>query len=299
MNRFYELQFEIENKCLLDCIHCSSINSRSIENRRYDNNDILKMVDLFLGNIRVIFTGGEPLLYKNILVLCKQISDKLPLSELEIYTTGNILNKHYIDILIAKNLKQSGVKSCYFSIYSQNYKIHDKWTSKQNSFYNTLKSIEFIKSVGISPKGHLILNKDNYHDIRDVIYFCESIGIEEIRILKLAPIGNAKTNWDNISIPLDEQENLIKQLMLYKSEFNVPITIAGYPNLMPCRNISEAKGCQAGSNLLYINLCGDIYPCACTMNNQDKFRICNIKEIDKLKCYLNSVSGFRKECLNK
>lgn len=81
MDKFFELQFEIETACLLDCIHCSSTNSRLLAKRQYSDEDILRLLDLYTGETRVILTGGEPLLYKHIFELCKQISLKSPLSK--------------------------------------------------------------------------------------------------------------------------------------------------------------------------------------------------------------------------
>lgn len=47
MGKFYEIQFEIETNCLLDCIHCSSLNSRSLDGIEYSMDDILNMMKLF------------------------------------------------------------------------------------------------------------------------------------------------------------------------------------------------------------------------------------------------------------
>lgn len=59
---------------------------------------------------------------------------------------------------------------------------------------------------------------------------------------------------------------------------------------MPCRNFPNAKRCQAGINLLYIDSCGDVYLCACAKANAEKYKICNIIEIEKLKNYLYNMS---------
>lgn len=124
--------------------------------------------------------------------------------------------------------------------------------------------------------------------------------MDEVRILKLAPAGNAQINWDNISLPLSTQDDIIKQIVSSRNEFIISITVAGYPTIMPCRNFSNAKGCQAGLNLLYIDSYGDVFPCACAKANAEKFKICNIIEIEKLENYLHSMSEVesRQDCLN-
>lgn len=300
MDKFFELQFEIETACLLNCIHCSSANSRLLAKRQYSDEDILRILELFHGEIRVILTGGEPLLYKHIFKLCKQISLKSPLSKIGIYTTGNIENMHPINESMAHQLKTLKVDECYFSIYNTSVELHDTWTQKVGSFLNTINSVASLKKAGISPKAHIVLNRHNINSVKEIIRFCELIGMDEVRILKLAPVGNAQINWDNISLSPSTQNNIIKQIVSSKNEFTISITVAGYPTIMPCRNFPNAKGCQAGINLLYIDSYGDIYPCACARANVEKFKICNIIEIEKLKNYLHSISEveYHQDCLN-
>ena len=300
MDKFYEIQFEIETACLLNCVHCSSASSRLLSRRPFSNSDILKMLELFYGKTRVILTGGEPLLYNHFFELCKQISLKSPLSKIGIYTTGNIANMRPIDESMARLLKESKVDECYFSIYSISPETHDKWTQKAGSFSNTIESIASLKKVGISPKAHLVLTRENINYLQKIINFCESIGMDEVRILKLAPAGNAQTNWEKISISQSLQDNVIKEVVSHRNKYKIPITLAGYPQIMPCRNFPGSKGCQAGTNLLYVDSYGDIYPCACAKSNPKRFKICNIVEIDKLKDYLYDASNteFREQCLN-
>lgn len=300
MDKFFELQFEIETACLLDCIHCSSANSRLLAKRQYSDEDILRVLELFHGETRVTLTGGEPLLYKHVFDLCKQISLKSPLNKIGIYTTGNLEKMRPIDEPMAHQLKALQVDECYFSIYSTSVESHDTWTQKVGSFFNTIESVASLKKAGISSKAHLVLNRRNINSVKEIIRFCESIGMDEVRILKLAPAGNAQINWDNISLPLSTQDNIIKQIVSSRNEFTISITVAGYPTIMPCRNFSNAKGCQAGLNLLYIDSYGDVFPCACAKANAEKFKICNIIEIEKLENYLHSMSEVesRQDCLN-
>lgn len=300
MEKFFELQFEIETSCLLNCIHCSSANSRLLAKRQYSDEDILRVLELFHGETRVILTGGEPLLYKHIFELCKQISLKSPLSKIGIYTTGNIENMCPVDESMAYQLKALQVDECYFSIYSISDKLHDTWTQKDGSFFNTIYSIASLKKAGISPKAHLVLNRQNFNAVQEMISFCELIGMDEVRILKLAPVGSAKINWNDISLPSSIQDNIIKDIISNKNKFTISITVAGYPKIMACRNFPNAKGCQAGANLLYIDSYGDIYPCACAKSNTKKFKICRIGEIEKLENYLCSMSEveFHENCFN-
>lgn len=300
-NHFYELQFEIEKACLLDCIHCSSADMRSKGMRSYSDEELLDFLSLFHGNVHVYFTGGEPLLYTNLTRLCAQITLENKHIEIGLYTTGNCVGRRAVSKDLSRNMAQAGIVDCYFSIYSDNEDEHDKWTETKGSFSNTLESIRILKNAGIIPKAHLVLTQNNQNKINQVIEFCQEIGMEEVRILKLTPSGNAKKHWEQIGIPIEVQNKLLRQLIPQKMNYSVKITLSGYPDLHPCRSWEGAVGCQAGINLLYIDSEGDVFPCACSKRNPARFRIGHITELAKIHQYITSreknVNNDR--CLNE
>ena len=299
--RFYELQFEIENACLLDCVHCSSADMRRNGLRRYSDEDLLKFISLFMGKTHIYFTGGEPLLYENLLNLCTQIVTKNEHAEIGLYTTGNCRGGKAISRSLSEGMARAGIVDCYFSIYSDNEDEHDKWTATKGSLANTVASIRALQDNGISPKAHLVLNQINQCKIKQVIEFCQSIGMEEVRILKLTPSGNAIKHWNNIGIPIEEQNKLISQLIRDRKDYAVKLTLSGYPDLHPCRPWENATVCQAGINLLYIDADGYVFPCACTKRNPSRFRIGHIAELNLIQDYLESKDGIinNKMCLNE
>lgn len=292
-SKFYELQFEIETSCLLDCVHCSSANSHR-EERAYSDEAILDFLQLFSGHVHIYFTGGEPLLYADLSCLCERIHAAKPDTDIGIYSTGNCSGFQPISTELAQSLKHAGVCDCYFSIYSNNQEEHDQWTNHAGSFQNTLDSIRRFSTAGILPKAHLILTRENQRKLSEVICFCQEIGLVKVRILRLAPSGNAKINWDNIGIPLEAQNDYIRRLIQEREDYPIRLTFAGYPTLHPCRAFPDAQKCQAGTNLLYIDASGDIYPCACTKQDAAKYKICNIREIDILRKHLEYLS--KKNC---
>lgn len=292
-NKFYELQFEVETNCLLNCVHCSSADSRR-ERRAYSDDAILDFLQFFPGHVHIYFTGGEPLLYAGLLHLCERIQATKTGTDIGIYSTGNCAGSQPISPEFAQRLKQAGVCDCYFSIYSNKQEEHDRWTNCAGSFQNTLDSIRALSSAGILPKAHLVLTRESQHKLREVICFCQEIHLAEARILRLAPSGNAKINWNNIGIPLDTQNDHIQRLIQERESYPLRLTFAGYPTLHPCRAFPDAQKCQAGTNLLYIDAKGDIYPCACTKQNTAKYRICNILETDILRKHLEYLA--EKDC---
>ena len=297
---FYEIQFEIENSCLLDCIHCSSLETRKSGRRTYTDEDLLSFLSLFSDNVHIYFTGGEPLLYYNLLPLCEEIKTRCSPISIGLYTTGNCKGFVPVSENFAIDMKNNGVVDCFFSLYRHDSSIHDRWTGKPGSYGNTINSVKNVTSAGIITKAHVVINKDNYQVLNKMIDFCKEVGIKEIRFLKLVRAGSAAAHWDEIGLPEKVQNSAIKDMINTDVKNDIRISVSGYPTFHPCRSFEGAKGCQAGINLLYVDALGDVYPCACTKNRPEIYKICNIKEQEKMRVYIESQKnvGHHEHCLN-
>lgn len=301
MNRhFYELQFEIENSCALNCVHCSSAELRKNGSIEYSISDLLRFVSIFQNGAYIYFTGGEPLLNNDLLQIANKIRSNNQNARVGLYTTGNLYYHTPITSLLALEMESAGINDCYFSLYSDIASEHDSWTTVHNSFENTVISIQNLLTTKIVPKVHLVLNRHNKNKIEEVIDFCRNIGVKEVRILRLVSSGSAKDNWEQIGIPLSEQNEIIHNLIRKQNGHALRITYSGYPKLYPCRPFPDSIGCQAGTHLLYIDANGDVFPCACTKSNSEKFRIGHISEIERIKEYITSHENiqFNNDCLN-
>lgn len=286
-NREYELQFEIENACTLDCIHCSSFAMRHSGKRLYTDEKMVEFIACFQGPVHVYLTGGDPVLYPNLISLCQSISSCKEDVSVGLYTTGNYSYRQPIPQSLATHLSHSGVTDCYFSIYNSMSEAHDMVTGCPGSFKNTLASVDACLAAGIQPKAHLVLCRQNYEMIEDIIAFCRDKGFIEVRILKLTPAGNAENHWDKIGIPMERQRERIVSLIQRKDQFNITLSFSGYPSLYPCRASKSAVQCQAGTNLLYVTLSGDVYPCACAVRFGDRYKLGNVADVCEVRTNLN------------
>lgn len=301
MNKNFELQFEIENRCLLDCVHCSSAEMRKSARRECSDDDIVAFISEFKGPVHVYFTGGDPILYDNLIPLCQSIKGSKSDVEIGLYTTGNCAHLQPISEEATLQLYEAGVRDCYLSMYSVSSEEQDTWTGTPNSHRNTITSVERLRMAGIQAKAHVVLSKINYLHIDDLIEFCKNVGFSEVRILKLTPSGNAVRNWYKIGLSLDIQNEIIEEIILKKDLYDIKLSFSGYPGLHPCRSLATAKKCQAGTNLLYITSSGDVYPCACTVRAPEKYKIGNISDIPSIFEYLSKYysNEFNETCLNE
>lgn len=296
----FELHFELEPNCILTCKHCSSqaIKKESIH---YEEKDVLRLVKA-VDPCEIYFTGGEPLLFKNLLPLFSSVTAQLPACRLGLFTTGIVQSNGYpvpVGLDYLTQLYQAGLRVCYVSLYSEEETWHDYMTNTPGSFKKTVQAIKNMISVGIDTRINLVVARFNSSHIRDVIKFVSQLKVSEVRLLKLIQHGNASNYWSTIGLSDQEYLQTITSIYASKGEFATRITFSSIPKLDPCRPLSNSYGCQARKKLLYVTLRGDIYPCAC-VKNDTAYLICNIKDtcleqlvninIDKKHYYSNCLA---------
>ena len=86
----FELHFELEPNCILVCKHCSSQAIKK-EVLQFNREDVLRLVKA-VNPLEIYFTGGEPLLFPDLLLLFSEISSQFPECKLGLFTTGIIQN---------------------------------------------------------------------------------------------------------------------------------------------------------------------------------------------------------------
>lgn len=302
MKKDYEIHIEVENKCLMNCKHCSSYEMRQLKDREFVYNDLINILKLIKGEVHLYMTGGEPLLYDKLLETVKSIKEEISNIKVGLFTCGIVnLSKGIgaIDLESAKQLKDIGIQDCYISIYHKDEVIHDFITNQPSSYKNTIESIKNLKEAQVEVKIHLIVNKFNVENLDDTIRYIEQIGVKEIRILRLVQNGSAVKNWDEIGATYAIQNKAIYEIINKIDTFSTKITVSGFPEYYPCRPSNNSFKCQAGTNLLYITYQGEVYPCACT-KNQKTFVIGKVNEIEKIKEYITKMEkvDYHLSCLN-
>lgn len=282
-----EIHFEIENRCLLKCKHCSSFATVLGEGMNYSTKEIISFLQMFPEKKYVFLTGGEPLLYEKVDDLIFSLKHNVSNISIGIFTAGILAHQGEmcgISEKQARNLASLGVEMCYFSIYSAQAKKHDWMTEREGSFLLTLESIRRLCEQNIEVRINLVITRKNQGEVSDIIEMASSLGCTEVRLLKLVNHGRAKKCWSDIGLSEQEFRNIaLENVNRYK---NIKITASGCPDILPCRPFSDAQYCQAGSKLAYVTYEGNVFPCAST-KNINYYKIGKIDDIVRLKQYFD------------
>lgn len=253
------------------------------EQKKYSEQDMIKLLKGVEGKKYVYLTGGEPLLYTNLDKTLNNLRMQISDISLGMFTTGIVWNSgeaRSISEEYARKLADCGLEVCYFSLYSHLEQEHDWMTKLQGSYKMLNESISRFQAVGVETRFNSVVTRKNMFYFNDIIEFAENIGITEVRILKLIKHGRAKECWEEIGVTEQYYKNIIRNALKRKNKLR--ITASGAIDILPCRNDCKRSICPAGLELIYIVNSGDIFPCA-SVKRREEFKIGNISEIDILK----------------
>ncbi|MDP8264298.1 MAG: GTP 3',8-cyclase MoaA [Candidatus Aceula lacicola] len=194
LNRpLHDVRISLTDQCNFSCPHCKPTKqSQSLGKKKQliSFDEILRiskiLIDLGVKKIRL--TGGEPLLYKNLSFLIKQLK-ALGIEDLALTTNGYLLSDQAIQ------LKKSGLDRITVSLNSLDEKIYKKMTGGFGSPQNVLSGITSCEQAGFSSLKINVLVKKGMNEseiIPIVRYFRNTKHI--VRFIEYMDVGT-ENNW--------------------------------------------------------------------------------------------------------
>jgi cyclic pyranopterin phosphate synthase len=197
---FKTLRVSLINTCNLACTYCVSPSTTSIktestiEKKTTLSNEqyiaIIRALNSLLEFNTIRLTGGEPLLYKQLVPLVKGIRD-LGIPTIKMTSNGTLLDGK------AHDLKNAGITSFNISLDAIDPDISYKINQRKN-LLKILSGIDNAIAVGIGVKINCVVMK-GYNDkhIIDILEYCKHRNIS-IRFLELMEMGHLHQNFEEL-----------------------------------------------------------------------------------------------------
>lgn len=252
---------ELTDLCNLSCFHCYA-GTDSQAGRKLKTSDIYVLIDELadLGVLKIIFTGGEPLLHKDIFKILRYTKDKN--IDFKLFTNGALLDKGIVEKL--KALKPEAVA---ISLDSNRAEIHDKVRGKK-CFSIVVKGIGLLKRAGIPVRINSTILKginDKAADIEATIEFCMGLGVDKIVIGPLMSYGRGMENVHLMQSPFEAKQiaEIFKRKTneLQLKHCKVEIPSLKLSNSSGGNNVSPRTICGIGTSVCYIKVNGDVVLC--------------------------------------
>lgn len=259
-----ELIIELTNRCLNDCVHCSSKNCGA-EGVVYDVSisEIEPVVNnaLQAGYNRVVFSGGEPMLHPEFCDLVKYFVRKN--FDIKMYTSGVVGDDVYKSPDYVEAISKIGTVtvSCYSNIET----CHNAIVRNSDGYLRLHRFIEVFAQQVQRLEMNIVPMSYNAHEI-NAIYERYKGMLSSYNVLKLVKQGNAAKHWEKICV---NETVLNNELTRLKSK---PRTKIGnsYGALS-----NSAYQCEAGRTKMCITYDGYVIPCEVFKALRKQFKHCS------------------------
>jgi radical SAM protein with 4Fe4S-binding SPASM domain len=291
------VSFAVTKACNLSCLHCH-VSAREAMSDELNVKEAMHAIDEMktLGTEALIFSGGEPLLRKEfILTLAQYCDDRGIISAM--LSNGMLMNHR-----VALELRDAGIKAIGIPIDSVYPEIHDKLRNVKGSFKKGVEAIKACIDMDLEVIVTTMALKDTQEEMPKRIEFLESLGVDEVAVYDLVPVGRGKAMMDQAMT--DEQRvSLIRYLQAKQEESEMVFTMSGGEPLYPEITLEmhkshdskpkdlllkefwvhNAVGCHAGIFYFSLRPNGDVYPCTFL-----PVKVGNIREQSLIDIWRNS-----------
>ena len=197
--------FELTSNCNLKCLHCYNESGPSCVDDMTD-----RQVQDFVEDVAKLkprsfcFYGGEPLLRSNL--LCR-LSGFLSYNGI---TTTMVSNGFLIDAEMARRLREFGISIVQLSMDGEKGS-HNRLRQHPHSHDRVLAALGHLRQQEITVILAFCPTRWNTQDLAAIIKIAESHGVQEIRVQRMMPTGQASQH-PGILPTEDQYRSLFKKI---------------------------------------------------------------------------------------
>jgi len=262
------------NRCNLSCLHCYSKASLDSIDTLSTQKVMETLPKLKEGGVKfIIFSGGEPLIRRDIFDIAKEARE---LGIITYLSTNGLYIK-------SSNVEEILDTFDYIGVSVDGREdIHDKFRGLKGAFRETIKSLELLNSFNSKKVGiRFTLTKETYSSLEFIFKLAEELNIPKIYISHLVYSGRG---FDNLNMDISKHQRLEavnyiidKAFEYYDTKRDIEIVTGNmemdailflnrfakrYPNLKSklISRLLSWGGNSAGRKLLNIDAEGNVKP---------------------------------------
>jgi len=254
------ISWNTTNKCNMYCKHCyRGAGAQALHELNTTEGKALIDEIAKAGFKIMIFSGGEPLVRTDIYELVEYAA-KIGLRPV-LGSNGTLITQS-----VAQKLKIAGTMGIGISLDSLNPRKHDEFRNHNGGFREAVKGMKNCREVGLPFQIHTTVMNWNKDEILDITDFAVEMGAVAHHTFFLVPTGRG-VEIEKESLPSEQYENLLKNIMLKQKEVNIELKPTCAPEFMRIAremgmNLRFSRGCLAGTSYCIISPSGDVQPCA-------------------------------------
>ncbi len=272
--------------CNAHCLHCySSSGPRVDRSGELSTEEALQMIDDLAdaGLLLFAFSGGEPLLRKDIFELIQRAVEKEMV--VNIASNGLLINEG-----MSKKIAAAGVHSVTVSLDGYNAEMHDHFRQHKGLFDKTTAAITLLAKEGIRVVVSFTPTLLNYSHGRKVVELAYSLGATGVNMSEYVPAGRGTREMalppSLLKVVLEEWIEMRKE---YKGKMQIIWHDCRASLLVSEDHLDKYSGCGAGKLTARIMVDGTLTPCVFLSTPAGNVKEKSFKEIWKNSELLNEI----------
>ncbi len=246
----------VSEDCQYHCVHCSAAGrsrSRPVLSIEQLKKVIRECLDLGVANIT--FTGGEPLLQKELEECVALVPGRLATSQ--VFTNALELTESR-----ARSLKEAGLHAVQISLDSPVAHEHNQLRGHPNAFRAVQEGIRNALQAGLYVGISTYATKKTAHDHRllQIARLCSEWGVHEITVFDAINTGRMKEQNGQL-LDMAARKVLLTDSKAINRKFRGKMRVATQSWTNSGKGFARMIGCLAGHMQIHITSQGDITPC--------------------------------------
>lgn len=246
----------VTDKCQCQCFHCSAAAYRS-SRPTLSGKEIKRIAaeSIALGVNNVTFTGGDPLLRKDLETLvCSVPSEK---AVVQVFTNGLGL-----DGKRAASLKAAGVYGVQVSLDSPNSDEHDRLRKKKGTFLAVKNGVRAARDVGLLIGLSTYATRESIRErkLSRLTALAAEWGVHEVSVFDVIPTGRL-LHSDSLILDKESRLALMEEARVLNKGYNNRPRVVTQSWTNSGTGFARSFGCLAGNYQFHVSAYGDFTPC--------------------------------------
>lgn len=256
-----EVIWAVTKRCNLWCKHCS-ISEEDPEELSTEEGFSLIEEAAKLGHVKFGFTGGEPLLRRDIYDLIEYAASFD--MQVVMATNGTLITEE-----VAKRLKKAGLERAAISIDGIG-PAHDEFRGVEGTYRNVVRGLKACEAAGLAVQLFTMVTRYNYEEIPKIIQLADDLKLWRIYLIYLIAMGRGR-EIPEACLSVAENKRFFEYLADQQKHVKVwlkPICNPQYWAFLKHEGLVDHEcpitftGCTAGITRFHIFPNGDVTPCA-------------------------------------
>lgn len=276
--------WELTRACQLKCLHCRAEAQYKTDPRELTFEEGKKLINEIyeMNNPMLVFTGGDPLLRKDVFDIAEYAVKKGVRVSMTPSATPNVTKESI------EKAKEVGLSRWAFSLDGPTAEIHDHFRGTAGSFDLTIERIQYLHELEIPIQINTVISRYNYEYLEEMAALVEKLQCVLWSVFFLVPTGRGQEK-DMISPVEHEKVFIWLQELSKRVPFDIKTTAAqhyrrvfiqqkmkeeknkeniSYLDALTSQGLTGSidglgrapKGVNDGNGFVFISHIGDVYP---------------------------------------